>query len=75
MNAELGTKSDSAERVADEVIVALNKQIKRRWLGWPERFFVKLNALFPAVVDKALAKQRHIIARHAKAALEKKDSR
>ena len=75
MNAELGTKSDSAEWVADEVIVALDKQIKRRWLGWPERFFVKLNALFPAVVDKALAKQRHIIARHAKAALEKKDSR
>ncbi|WP_337263086.1 MULTISPECIES: SDR family oxidoreductase [unclassified Serratia (in: enterobacteria)] len=73
MNKELGTQSDSAEFVAKEAVIALNKEIKRRWLGWPERFFVKLNALFPGVVDKALAKQRHIIARHAKASLAKED--
>lgn len=73
MNAELGTQSDSAEFVAKEVVIALNKEIKRRWLGWPERFFVKLNALFPGVVDNALAKQRHIIARHAKASVAKED--
>ncbi|MHA7846555.1 SDR family oxidoreductase [Serratia sp. D1N4] len=73
MNAELGTQSDSAEFVAKEVVIALNQETKRRWLGWPERFFVKLNALFPGVVDKALAKQRHIIARHAKASLAKED--
>jgi short-subunit dehydrogenase len=73
MNAELGTQSDSAEFVAKEVVIALNQEVKRRWLGWPERLFVKLNALFPGVVDKALAKQQHIIARHAKASISKED--
>ena len=74
MNAELGTKSDSAEFVAKQAVIALNKEVTRRWLGWPERFFVKLNAIFPGVVDKALAKQHAIIARHAHASSDKKDS-
>ncbi|UIM98404.1 SDR family oxidoreductase [Yersinia ruckeri] len=74
MNAELGTKSDSAEWVAKQAVIALEKDVTRRWLGWPERFFVKLNALFPGVVDKALAKKHAIIARYADASSNKKDS-
>jgi len=65
MNLELGNKSDSAEWVAQQAINVLEKEVERRWLGWPERFFVKLNALFPCIVDKALAKQHPVIARHA----------
>ena len=72
MNIELGTKSDSAEWVAQQALKVLEKEVERRWLGWPERFFVKLNALFPRIVDKALAKQRPIIARHANVSADKK---
>ncbi|AKJ41694.1 SDR family oxidoreductase [Pragia fontium] len=75
MNAELGTKSDSAEYVAQQVVCALEKERVRSWLGWPERFFVKLNALFPNLVDKALVKQRHVIARHAKVSTDKENLR
>ncbi|WP_075180412.1 SDR family oxidoreductase [Pantoea sp. 1.19] len=74
MNSELGTRSDTPEYVARQIVIALQRQLTRRWLGWPERFFVTLNALFPGLVDKALSKQRAIIARHANASLSIKRS-
>jgi hypothetical protein len=35
-------------------------------LGWPEKFFVRLNSLLPRVVDQALRKQLPIIQRFAR---------
>lgn len=66
LNAEIGTQTDSADFVAAQAVDALIHETRRRWLGWPEAFFARLNGLFPGLVDRALAKQHPIIARHAR---------
>ncbi|WJY15046.1 SDR family oxidoreductase [Pectobacteriaceae bacterium CE90] len=66
MNKELGNKSDRPEWVAAQIVTALEKETVRRWLGWPEKFFVKLNALLPSLVDGAIIRQLPIIRRYAR---------
>ncbi|MEH6582987.1 MAG: SDR family oxidoreductase [Halioglobus sp.] len=68
MNSELGNATDAPEVVAEELMRLLEKPRATRFLGWPERFFIKLNSLFPGIVDQALGKQLPIIRRHALAA-------
>jgi hypothetical protein len=34
-------------------------------IGWPEKFFARLNAVLPRVVDGALRRQLPVIRRHA----------
>ena len=69
MNAELGNAADEPEVVAAAALamLQLNKS-SNRYLGWPERFFVRLNALFPSIVSGALKKQLAAILRYAKSA-------
>ncbi|MGL5336561.1 MAG: SDR family oxidoreductase [Enterovibrio sp.] len=57
LNEKLGVKADTAEFVAKQAMGALDKELRRTWLGWPEKFLVRLNALLPGVVDKVLAAQ------------------
>lgn len=66
MNAELGTQTDSPQEVAEAAVIALCNETRRSWLGWPEKLFVRLNALLPGIVDRALAKQLPIIERYAR---------
>ncbi len=68
LNEELGNATDSPERVAAELITLLRKSQPARYVGWPEKFFVRLNGLFPSLVDGALAKQLPAIRRQALAA-------
>lgn len=65
LNAEMGNGVDAPETVATELLVLLAKPSGTRFIGWPERFFIKLNSILPQVVDKALAKQLSVIRRHA----------
>ncbi|MGY3925861.1 SDR family oxidoreductase [Aeromonas simiae] len=65
MNAELGTHTDTPEEVADQLVQSLEQEHTRTWVGWPEKLFVRLNALLPGLVDRALAKQHAVIARFA----------
>ena len=65
MNAELGTAVDEPERVARELLALLHSGRGLRFVGWPERFFIKLNGLFPSLVEKSLVKQLPVIRRHA----------
>lgn len=65
LNEELGNATDAPELVATEFMTLLRKKASARYLGWPERFFVKLNSLFPSVVDGALSKQLPTIKKHA----------
>ncbi|MEH6590671.1 MAG: SDR family oxidoreductase [Halioglobus sp.] len=65
MNRELGNTMDPPERVARELIAILDSSKSVGFIGWPERFFVKLNSLFPSIVDSALAKQLPVIRRRA----------
>ncbi len=51
---------DTPEWVATQIVRALRKDQKERYLGFPESFFVRVNALFPRLVDAALKKQNRI---------------
>lgn len=50
---------DEPEPVARAIVRAIEKERSEAYLGFPEGFFARLNALFPGLVDKALAKQTH----------------
>jgi len=65
MNKELKTAMDSPQLVANKIVTALKKQKTISYLGWPEKLFVRVNNLFPKIVDNALKKQLPIIRRYA----------
>jgi short-subunit dehydrogenase len=67
LNRELGSAVDTPEQVAARLLEALARPHSgNRFLGWPEAFFVRLNSLFPALVDKALRAKLPTIQRYAK---------
>ena len=55
MAAATGMPLDAPEAVAHRVVSALENDAKDRYLGRAEPFFVRLNALLPRLVDRALA--------------------
>jgi len=57
MNSRLGIKMDSPERVARELIDLLESRRHAAVVGWPEKAFVKINAVLPALVDRAVRGQ------------------
>ena len=58
MNAELGNAVDKPAVVADALQALLHqRRSQNRYLGWPERLFVRLNALLPTLVTGSLRKQ------------------
>lgn len=67
MNDALGTAMDKPSLVADEVMQIISTPAgSDKYLGWPEKLFVRVNALLPAIVDSSLRKQLPIIRRFAK---------
>lgn len=48
---------DEPAAVAAALVSAIECNRRERYLGWPEKLFVRLNALFPRLVDGALVKQ------------------
>lgn len=64
MNKALGNAMDSPEQVATELVNFLQKQDKRAYLGWPEKLFVRINSVFPALVDQSFRKQLSVIKRY-----------
>lgn len=65
MNQELGNRSDSPQRVATALLQQIQQGQARRFVGWPEQLFVRVNAIFPGIVDKALAAKLAVIRRYA----------
>ena len=65
LNSELGVASDTPESVAAELLKLLDGPRAERHLGWPEKLFVRINRMLPALVDSSLAKQLPVIRRHA----------
>ena len=41
----------------------MEKDERRRFLGWPEKLFVVINGILPKMVDKAMLKQLPVIRR------------
>jgi short-subunit dehydrogenase len=65
LNAALGNTVDDPAAVADQVIDLLVRGRTEATLGWPEKFFARLNAVLPGMVDAALRKQLPLIKRYA----------
>lgn len=61
LNNALGNKTDSPYLVASALISLLGSDKHQLYMGWPEKFFVRLNALFPMLVHNALVKKIPII--------------
>ena len=61
MNKALKTETDSPELVANELVALLTNYQRERYIGWPERVFVKINQLFPSIVTKSIVKQLPVI--------------
>lgn len=57
-NEKTHAAQDKPEWVAKQIFHAISRGTKRKSLGIPERFFAKVNALMPSLVDKALSQQR-----------------
>ncbi|WP_043765003.1 SDR family oxidoreductase [Algiphilus aromaticivorans] len=55
--AALKIARDTPTAVARKIVAALERDRDRYSLGWAERFFMKLNALLPWLVDRALRGQ------------------
>ncbi|NOY61619.1 MAG: SDR family oxidoreductase [Gammaproteobacteria bacterium] len=54
---------DSPELVARQIVAGIECEAKDLYLGNPESLFVRLNALLPRLVDRALRKQNRIMQR------------
>ncbi len=65
LNKALGNKTDSPEYVAAQIVHVLEKGQSLRYLGWPEKLFVRLNAIFPSIVHKALVGKLKLIKQFA----------
>ena len=66
MNEELKVSMDDPLAVAAQVVEAIRLEREELFLGWPEKFFVKLNGLLPRLVDQSLRKQLPVIQRFAR---------
>ncbi|MEH6347648.1 MAG: SDR family oxidoreductase [Bermanella sp.] len=65
MNKELKVAMDSTHVVAGQLIKLLESKRHELFIGWPEKFFSKLNQLAPALVGKSIVKQLPTIRRYA----------
>lgn len=52
--------SDSPEKVAEIIYTAIEKQLDNVNIGMPESLFVRINANFPSLIDKALRSKRDV---------------
>jgi len=66
MNNALGTAMDDPALVADAVMDTIRAATQSdKYIGWPEKLFVRVNAIFPGLVDNSLRKQLPVIRRYA----------
>ena len=62
LQEKTGTRVDDPAKVAQAVVAAIDAGVAEKQLGWPERFFVRLNSLLPRLVDRALVRQGRVAA-------------
>ena len=61
MNEQLGHAVDEPVKIAAALIKSIEKNKSEQFFGWPEKLFVKVNALFPRMVSKAIKKDQPTI--------------
>lgn len=65
LNDELKVAMDAPREVAAQIVGAIRRGREELYLGWPEKLFVKVNGLWPRLVDQALRSQLPTIQRFA----------
>jgi short-subunit dehydrogenase len=65
LNTALNSAVDSVETVAKELLYLIIESNEERYIGWPEKLFVRINQLFPSLVSKSIIKQLPIIKKYA----------
>lgn len=63
LNEALKSGVDEPQHVACAVLNAIASDYRDLYLGWPERFFVRLNTLLPHLIDRGLRKHLPLIRR------------
>jgi len=63
VNEQTGVRTDDSAAVARHIVNAITGTKRERFIGWPERLFVKINALLPGLVDRSLQKQARLLGR------------
>jgi len=53
----LKMNQDEPDSVAASVIATIERGGREHYLGWPEKFFVRINSILPRLVDPSLIKQ------------------
>ena len=53
----LNMNQDEPNDVARAVMACIHRRGADNYFGWPERLFVRINSIFPRLVDKSLMKQ------------------
>ncbi|MDO6705066.1 SDR family oxidoreductase [Photobacterium sp. 1_MG-2023] len=57
LNHHLGNQIDDPRWVANQLLLSLRNETPVRWLGWPEKLWVRVNQILPAAVAGAIRKQ------------------
>lgn len=60
MAKEVNMNMDKPDAVARQIIHSISKDHKEKYLGFPEKLFVRINAIIPGLVDKATRSQNKI---------------
>ena len=60
LNKRTHTPEDRPRDVANRIISAIERNEADVRIGWPERLFAQLNAIFPSLIDKGLRKNTTI---------------
>ncbi|MDD5180051.1 MAG: SDR family oxidoreductase [Gallionellaceae bacterium] len=60
LNEKTGVAMDDPKDVAALIVVAIERDRKDCYIGWPEKFFARLNGLLPRMVDGALRKNNAV---------------
>jgi short-subunit dehydrogenase len=66
MNSRLKVAMDPPERVARELVALLTRRGSSAVVGWPEKAFVKVNAVLPGIIDRAVRGQLPIVRAYAR---------
>jgi len=52
---------DDPDQVAARILAAIESDAKDVYLGFPEKFFARLNSFLPRLVDGGLRKQNQVM--------------
>ncbi len=65
MHIETKTNLDEPDYVAEQIVLAIEREAIEHFIGQPESFFARLNGMFPRLVDGGLLKNTRIARKYA----------